>query len=139
LLFRSVDGFSITHTVMYGANESAIWMGPIDSAFVFKNNVVTKCHYFWVRPENSKPAYCFSDSLVTDNDFYTGFYTRTGLVEASSESNGRFTEKNIVRSGTVRLVDKSEETLPRDYLNLTPESAGYALGAGIFRTTKNDK
>ena len=136
LLFKSVAGFSITHTVIYGANESAIWMGPIESGFVFKNNVVTKCRYFWVRPENSKPAYDFSDCLITDNDFHTGFYTRKGLIETFPASDGNFTETNIVRSGKVTLVEKSDEKLPKDYLNLTPESDGYSLGTGIFKAPR---
>ena len=136
LLFKSVAGFSITHTVIYGANESAIWMGPIESGFVFKNNVVTKCRYFWVRPENSKPAYAFSDCLITDNDFHTGFYTRKGLVGTSPESDGNFTETNIVRSGKVMLVEKSDEKLPNDYLHLAPESDGASLGTGIFKTPR---
>lgn len=36
LLFKSVEGFSITNSIIYGAYESAIWMGPIESNFIFK-------------------------------------------------------------------------------------------------------
>ena len=135
LHFKSVGGFSITHTVMYGANESAIWMGPLDSGFVFKSNVVAKCHCFWVRPQNTKPAYELSDSLITETDIYMGYYTQNGVMEMPAETNSRFKETNIVRSGKVRLVEKTGDVLPMNYLNLTPESDGYGLGAGIFRRT----
>jgi hypothetical protein len=133
LLFKSVTGFSITHTVMYGADESAIWMGPIESGFVFRNNVVAKSRCFWVRPENSQPAYEFSDCLVTETDTYMGYYAR-GVVAMPGEKNSRIKETKVVKSGAVKLVEKTNEVLPREYLNLTPDSAGYGLGAGIFRT-----
>ncbi len=136
LLFENIGGFSITHTLMYGANESAIWMGPVDSEFTFTHNIVTGCHYFWVRPENSTPAYPFSDCLITGNDFYTGFYTRTGLIPTPADSNHRFTETNIVKSATVKLIDKTDEKLPRKYLNPASDSAGYGLDVGIFTTPK---
>ena len=134
LLFKSVSGFSITHTVMYGANESAIWMGPIDSGFVFKNNVVAKSHCFWVRPENTKPAYALSDCLITETDIYMGYYAQGGVVAVPGETNSRIKETNIARAGTVKLVEKGGGVLPAEFLNLTLESAGYGLGAGIFRT-----
>ncbi|HTI71790.1 MAG TPA: right-handed parallel beta-helix repeat-containing protein [Candidatus Limnocylindria bacterium] len=136
LLFKSVAGFSITHTIMYGANESAIWMGPIESGFVFKNNVVTHCHYFWVRPEKSTPSYAFSDCLITGNEAYTGFYTNMGLAPASPESDHNLKETNIAKTGKVTLVEKSEESLPVGYLNLAPGSDGYGLGAGIFKAPR---
>jgi Right handed beta helix region len=132
LLFKNVDGFSVTHTLIYGANESAVWMGPIDSNFVFKNNVVTRCAYFWVRPEGSQPAYAFSDCLITENDAYTGYYTKTGLVAVGAEGDRNFKETNVSKSGHVILVERTDEHLPPRYLNLAPESAGHELGAGIF-------
>ena len=135
LLFKSVGGFSITHTIIYGANESAIWMGPLESGFVFRNNVIARCHCFWVRPKDTRPAYDFSDSLITETDIYMGYYTQNGVVEMPADTNSRFKETNIVRSGKVRLVEKSGDVLPGNYLNLTPESDGYGLGAGIFRRT----
>jgi hypothetical protein len=133
LLFKSVDGFSITNTLFYGATESAIWMGPIESDFVFKNNVVSNCHYCWVRPENTKPAYQLSDCHISENDFYMGFYTDQGLVETSAESDRDFKETNVARSGNVKLVEKREKEFPREHLHLTPDSKGHELGAGIFR------
>ena len=133
LLFNSVDGFSITNTVIYGANESAIWMGPIESEFVFKNNVIANCHYFWVRPENTKPTCIFSDCLITDNDFHLGFYTDQGLVETSGDSDRGFKETNVVRSGKVKLVEKRGKEFPKEHLQLAPDSKGLELDAGIFR------
>jgi hypothetical protein len=42
LLFTAAEGFSITNCIIYGAYESAVWMGPVDSAFRFENNIITK-------------------------------------------------------------------------------------------------
>lgn len=135
LLFKSVQGFSVTYSIIYGAYESAIWMGPIDSEFTFKNNAITQCHYFWVRPENTQPKYRFSDCVITENDYYTGFYTNTGLVETTD--NKSFTETNIIKSDKVKLVEKNTEVLPENHLHLVQESVGYKLKAGIFKTTKD--
>lgn len=134
LLFKSVEGFSITNSIIYGAYQSAIWMGPIQSNFVFKNNVITKCDYFWVRPENTSPKYQFSDCLISENNHYTGFYTNVGLIETSSNKN--FKEMNVIKQGKVNLIEVNGDVLPDNILHLKPESVGYSLKAGIFKKDK---
>lgn len=133
LLFKSIKDFAVTNTIIYGSYESAVWFGPFDSPFVFRNNVVTHCNYFWVRPENTTPAYVFTNSLITDNDQYLGYYGRTGLVPATKNSH---TETGIRKTGKVLLSEVKTEGLPKDYLNLLPQSDGNDLGAGIFKKEK---
>lgn len=136
LLFNSVEGFSITNCIIYGAYESAFWMGPIDSAFTFQNNIVTKCNFFWVRPSNISPNYHFSNSVISENNHYIGVYGKTdSLIETSNDKN--LVEKNVTKTGTVMLVELKNDRLPRDFLQVLSGSAGYATGAGIFHKKNN--
>jgi hypothetical protein len=130
VLIKSIRDLSITNSIIYGAYESAIYFGDSTAPFVFRNNIVTHCNFFWVRAANTQPAYAFSNSLITENDNYTGF-TGNELVPAP-ESN--LTEENIQKTGKVILVEiKTERAQPHDYLNLAPGSAGRNLHAGIFK------
>lgn len=133
LLFRSVEDFSVTNSIIYGANESAVWMGPVEN-FVFRNNVVAAGNYVWVRPDGSSPAYKFTDCVFTENEHYMGYYSSNGLAE--TDNNKRFVETGVVRKGNVSIVKRTGPEIPVNYLHLTPESAGYQLGAGIFRVPK---
>jgi hypothetical protein len=133
LLFNSIKDFSVTNSIIYGAYEAAVWFGPFNAPIVFRDNIVTHCNYFWVRAENSQPVYTFSNSLITGNDQYMGYYTNSGLVPAAKNSN---VETGVRRSGKVLLSEVKTEGLPQDYLNLSPRSDGKDIPAGIFKNPK---
>jgi hypothetical protein len=129
LLFKSIRDFSLTHSIIWGAYEAAVWFGPFDSNFTFTNNIISNCTYFWLRPENTLPAYTFSNSHFTNMAGYMGYYTKDGPVPAVDNEH---IEINIQKSGKLTLSDVKTEGFPKDFLNPTPESAGKSLGAGIF-------
>ncbi|WP_350124567.1 right-handed parallel beta-helix repeat-containing protein [Imperialibacter sp.] len=133
LLFRSVEDFSVTNSIIYGANESAVWMGPVER-FTFKNNVIAGGNYVWVRPGDSSPAYKFIDCVMVDNEHYMGYYGSNGLVETTNNKN--FVETRVIKKGEMDLVIRKEPDYPVNYLHLTPESVGYELNAGIFKSPK---
>jgi hypothetical protein len=133
LLFRAIKDFSLTNSIIYGSYESAVWFGPFDSEFLFSNNIVSHCNYFWVRPEHTAPKYVFSNSLITENDQYLGFYSNKGLIPATKNEQ---VEKNVRKTGKLLLSEVKTEGLPKDYLNLAPESDGKEIGAGIFKNVK---
>ncbi|MDB5091040.1 MAG: hypothetical protein JWR09_5034 [Mucilaginibacter sp.] len=134
VLIKGIKDLSITNSIIYGAYESAVWFGDSNAPFVFKNNIVTHCNFFWVRPDNTQPAYTFSNSLITENDNYMG-YIANDLIPASKSN---LTENNISKTGKVILVEiKTERSQPHNYLNLAPASAGNDLHAGIFKKEKN--
>jgi hypothetical protein len=130
VLIKGITALSITNSIIYGAYESAIWFGASTAPFVFKNNIVTRCNFFWVRPKDTQPAYTFSNSLITENDNYMG-YIANDLIPAPKSN---LKEPGIRKQGTVKLVDiKTDRDQPHDYLNLLPGSAGSDLHAGIFK------
>lgn len=133
LLFRSISDFSVTHSIIYGSYEAAVWFGPFTSPFVFRDNIVTRCNYFWLSPDNTQPAYQFSNSLITDNDQYMGYYTSNGPMPAKTDS---IKEINIRKTGKVLLSEVKTEGLPNDYLNQIAGSAGKDIPAGIFKKVK---
>jgi hypothetical protein len=133
LLFRSIEGFSLTHSIIYGAYEAAVWFGPFKSAFLFRDNIVASCNYFWVRPEDTFPEYTFSHSLITENAHYMGMYTPKGLIPATKNNH---TEKDVQKTGKVLLSEVKTSGLPKDHLHLLPESDGKDIRAGIFKKTQ---
>lgn len=132
LLFKSIRDFSITNSIISGAYEAAAWYWGTGNDFEFRNNIVTNCNYFWLRAPDTSPTYTFSSSIITDVNQYMGFWEK-GLVPA--EKNNHI-ETNIKRSGKILLSEVKTEGLPKDYLNLLPESDGNELNAGIFKKDK---
>jgi hypothetical protein len=130
LLFKSISDFSLTHSIIYGAYEAAVWFGPFDSEFEFHNNIVSNCTYFWLRAENTSPKYTFQNSLFTDMKGFMGYYSKNGAIPADKNEH---VEKNIIRSGKLILNEVEINGLPHDYLNPTAQSAGSELRAGIFK------
>jgi hypothetical protein len=133
LLFKSIKDFALTNSIVSGSYEAAVWFGPNEPDFLFRNNIVTNCAYFWLRPENTAPKYTFSTSVITGNAHYMGFYGPKGPVEANEANQ---VEQGIRKSGTVLLSEVKTNGLPTDYLNLLPQSDGYDVKAGIFKTPK---
>jgi len=130
VLIKGIKDLSITNSIIYGAYETALWFGASDEPFEFSNNIVTHCNFFWVRPKDTKPSYTFSNSLITENDNYMG-YISNDLIPAP-ENNLK--EIGIRKTGHVKLVEiKTDEFQPHDYLNLSPESDGSDMHAGIFK------
>lgn len=133
LLFKSIRDFSLTHSIILGAYEAAVWFGPFESEFTFTNNIISNCTYFWLRAENTFPKYTFSHSLITDNQGFMGYYAKNGSIPADKNEH---TENQVQKSGSLILSEVKTNGLPKDYLNLTKESAGRELGAGIFINPK---
>ncbi|GLU54428.1 right-handed parallel beta-helix repeat-containing protein [Dyadobacter frigoris] len=134
LLFKSISDFSLTNSIIYGAYEAAVWFGAFNSDFIFKNNIVSNCAYFWLRAENTFPKYTFNNSLIINNDGYMGYYAKDGSIPADKNEH---IENQIRKSGSLILSEVKTNGLPKDYLNPTKESAGKELGAGIFINPQN--
>ena len=132
LFFRNIKNFSITNSIISGSYEAAAWYWGTGNDFEFRNNIVTNCNYFWLRSPNTFPAYTFSNSIITDVSQYMGFW-ENGPKPA--EKNNHI-ETNIKRSGKILLSEVKTDGLPKDYLNLLPQSDGNELKAGIFKRDK---
>jgi hypothetical protein len=62
-----------------------------------------------------------------------GFFGSSGLVPAAKNNH---IETGIKKSGKILLREVKTEGLPKDYLNLLPQSEGNELKAGIFKKDK---
>lgn len=133
LLFKSISDFSLTNSIISGAYEAAVWFGQNPPDFQFSNNLITNCEYVWLRPENTAPKYVFRNSVIAGNAHYMGFFGPKGAVEATENNQ---VEQDVKKSGAIVLSEVKTNGLPADYLNPLPQSEGYALKAGLFKTPK---
>lgn len=135
LVFENISDFSITHTIIYGAYECAVWYGfkEADQPFVFSDNIVSHCSYFWAGSKDlDHSSYMFSHSLICENDHYVGTQNGQGGV-ADLPVKIAYKETAVRKTGMVKLVEVKTEGFPQKYLNLTPDSEGQDIGAGIFK------
>jgi hypothetical protein len=138
LVFEKVSDFSLTHSIVYGAYEAAVWYGyqEPDEPFIFSDNIISHCNYFWASSKDlNHSSYRFNHSLICENDHYVGMQNGQGGV-GSPANQENYKETNIRKSGSVKLVEVKTEGLPHDYLNLAPDSDGKDIEAGIFKTIK---
>ncbi|HEV3252208.1 MAG TPA: hypothetical protein VGZ71_14710 [Puia sp.] len=138
LTFDHTADFSITHSIIYGAYEAAIWYSTTSQPelpFTFSNNVVSHCHYFWASAKGDHPSYGFNNSLICENEHYIGYQDGRGGVKAA-DGNVNYKEAGIRKSGKVLLTEVTTEGLPHNYLNLTADSDGRDLDAGVFKMSK---
>ncbi|MET3878721.1 right-handed parallel beta-helix repeat-containing protein [Chitinophaga sp. OAE865] len=129
LLFLSVNGFSLTHSIIYGAYEGAVWFGKY-SDFVFRDNIIANNHCFWVGMKDYQPHYVFTNSLVTGNAIDMGL-NNNGTIE--KDSLDMPVTSSVQRSGKVLLNEIDKDTIPVNYLHPLPVSAGRDIPAGIFK------
>lgn len=141
LAFENVKDFAITHSIIYGAYECAVWYGAIsekgpEAPFIFSDNIVSHCRYLWAATKgHDHTYYSFNHSLISENANYVGMQDGNGGVMPLTV-NEKYHENDIRKTGTVKLIEVETEGFPHDYLNLAPGSDGKDIGAGIFKTTK---
>lgn len=136
MVFSGLKDFSLTHSIIYGAYEGAVWYGYGQSSyspFTFHDNIVADGNYFWVGYRGVHPNYQFSNSVIAGNASYMGF----NEDEIIPDRLNKPVEKGIRKSGTVLLNEVTAKGIPGDYLNLSPASAGKDIDAGIFLNSKN--
>lgn len=128
LLFLSLDGFSLTHSIIYGAYEGAIWFGKF-SEFNFSNNIIANNNCFWVGMKDYPSHYTFSNSLITANKLFMGL-NNNGLIEPDEKNKP--TMKNVQQTGSVLLNLNTTDTIPNNILHPSANSAGRNIPAGLF-------
>ncbi|WPU97790.1 hypothetical protein SNE26_17320 [Mucilaginibacter sp. cycad4] len=131
MVFVGIRDFSLTHSIIYGAYEGAVWYGygqSSDMPFTFSDNIVTNCNYFWIGYRGAHANYKFANSLISQNAFYLGFNEE----EVKPDLLNKPIEQNIQKFGKVTLSEVKTKEIPKDYLNLLSSSPGAGIDAGIF-------
>ena len=136
LLFDNINKCSIKNNLIYGAYESAVWIGDNDANFEFSKNVISSCNFIIVKGSNYKHRYTLSDCVFIGNRNFVGHWSETDDGISISREND-CVESNILRTGEVKLVEREKEYYPNDYLHLSSNSVGYNLNVGIFKKNKN--
>ena len=131
MVFLGIRDFSLTHSIIYGAYEGAVWYGYGPSSnmpFTFSDNIVTNCNYFWIGYRGAHANYKFANSLISENAFYLGFNEE----DVKPDRLNKPIEQNIQKVGKVALSEVQTRGIPKDYLNLSSSSPGANIDAGIF-------
>jgi hypothetical protein len=131
---NNINDFSLTHSIIDGAYNTAIWYGFAGTMpkFTFKDNIITNCYYVMVYPvENGQPSYTFSDSYITNNANYLGNYPKA-QDRFVAEPNLHIREVNITKTGTIKLEKVKDDGITKKNLNPVSGSAGKSTAAGIF-------
>ena len=131
MIFLGLQNFSLTHSIIYGAYEGALWYGygpSADAPFIFDHNIVAQSHYFFVGYKGIHPNYIFRNSVITGNSFYMGF---NGDI-ITRDLDNRPHEVNILKSAKLTLREITAGAIPLDYLQPAPGTPGADLDAGIF-------
>lgn len=135
LLFENINKSSIKNNIIYGAYESALWLGDNDSNFEFSRNVISSCNFIIIKGLNYKYQYKLSDCAFIGNSNYIGNWSETDNgISINKDSD--VIESNILKTGELLLIKREKEIYPNDYLHLSPKSVGYNLKAGIFKKAK---
>lgn len=136
LLFKNINKCLIKNNLIYGAYESAMWIGDNDANFEFSKNIISACNFIIVKGSNYKYRYKLSDCVFIGNRNYVGHWSETDDGISISKENDCI-EINILRTGEIKLVERETEYYPMDYLHLSSNSVGYNLNVGIFKKNKN--
>jgi hypothetical protein len=110
MVFLGVKDFSLTHSIIYGAYEGAVWYGygqSSDMPFTFSDNIIAGGNYFWVGYRGTHPNYKFNNSLISGNAFYMGFNEEEIMPDLLNKP----IEKGIRKFGKVLF----NEVKPREY------------------------
>jgi len=124
------SGNELTHSIIVGAGQSAVWTAWPDKDFAFRNNIVTRCKHVWIRNAANSSQYALEDCITVGNQY------RTAVAHDDAVRPEPFdlAEHNVTNTGEIalRLVDDMDQPLPRDYLHPLPGSLGHDLNAGLF-------
>jgi len=121
-------GNGMTNCIVYGAAGCAIWTSMPDKDFIFKNNIVANCNFFWIKEDTDTTTYTIDSCVIVNNQHYKG----DGNLKPS---NFALNETNVIKEGEIslRMINSIFETWPNDHLNIIPNTIGYNIGAGLFK------
>jgi len=127
LFFNNVKDFTIKNSIVYGAYESAFWFGPDDVKFTFTDNIIMHNSNFLVGPKNLVYSSSFSNSIISQNKAFVGYWSRTHKkVIAIKKPNIKL--RNIEKMKGFKIIENNTVRLDKQHLHL-PNAV---VKAGIF-------
>jgi hypothetical protein len=125
------SGNALTHSIIDGAGQCAVWTAWPDRGFTFKSNIVTRSKHVWIKNAANTADYLMEDSIIVGNELETGVaYGDSVRPEAFGLRKIRVVESGEV---TLQLVDNLDQPLPHNYLHVLPGSIGHEMNVGLFR------
>jgi hypothetical protein len=124
---------AMRYCIVNGGLQSGVWTCQTADDFEYHHNIVTNTEYFWLRKKIEKPIRYHLNDCVIDTKYDSGYGIESGPTGLCGP-DVIYDEKNIIRAVTVKLERNKQS---RNYLHPTPDSAGFKLGAGLFKKYRN--
>ncbi|MBN2182950.1 MAG: hypothetical protein JW715_13650 [Sedimentisphaerales bacterium] len=136
VFWESADGLKtgngISNSIIFGATQSGVWTADADKDFVFENNIVSNCKYAWIKNSYNTTKYSINNCIIVNNECYLAVAANDVITQEFE-----IEENNVIKEGDIVLRPKDEVThypLPIDYLHVMPDTLGYDMSAGLFKT-----
>lgn len=123
---------SVKNCIINNANEGAFWTAFPLPNYEFRENVVSNCKYFWVKIAEDTGKYEIHNSVITNVVNFIVVQSRSFKGKRTVEETN-VEEFNVIKSGSVLLINKEGPEFPKLHLHLLPQSAGFNLSAGVLR------
>lgn len=121
---------AVKYSIIYKC-KNAVWASDADSGFIFHHNIVSQCKYFFLKNFYNQTVYSFSSSIIADNEYFTGKWTKTGIVPDDYE----IIMDKVIKEGKIEFVDveAGDGKIDKRYLHPAKDSLGFEIGAGLFK------
>jgi hypothetical protein len=119
---------AMRYCIVDGAYISGVWTCQTDGDFEFRNNIITRSEYVWMRKRGDPIKYRLRDCVITGNKYYSGYGIESGPT-GQTDPEVTYEEQNIIKQGDVIL---EKDSRARNYLHVVPGTLGSNLGAGLF-------
>lgn len=126
-------GCAMRYCIVDGGYTSGVWTCDTGEDFQFHNNILTRCEYAWMRPEDNKRTYRMADCVITDFSLFSGV-CRPGFETGPAGPDITYEKSNVAMAGDVQLEKEGgiDAQVASTFLHPAPGTLGSDLGAGLF-------
>jgi len=120
---------AMRYCIVDGGFISGVWTCQTSDDFEFHNNIVTNTEYFWMRKRGDYQRYQIRNCVVTGNKYWSGYGIESGAT-GQTGNEVSFEQVEVVTNGNLAFETNKRS---RNYMHILEGSAGYDLGAGLFK------
>jgi len=120
---------AMRYCIVDGGFISGVWTCQTSDDFEFHNNIVTNTEYFWMRKRGDYQRYQIRNCVVTGNKYWSGYGIESGATGQTGKEVS-YEQVEVIIKGILTFETNRRS---RNYMHITEGSAGYGLGAGLFK------
>lgn len=120
---------AMTYCIIYGGYISGPWTCQTSDDFEFHHNVISNCRFAWMRKPGDYQRYSIKNCIVVNCESFSGSGGPFGPFQRTGK-DVTFKKDNVIETGQIML---EQNRYSHQYLQLTQDSLGRDLGAGLFK------